>query len=97
MVAYNEDEKDQEGKTICTEREREREREREEVREKKCISYVMTVENVKDHRKTSTKLSFLFISLFSIDCNSIDSFAHKRTVLTQATKVHHMKSIIMFS
>ena len=95
MVAYNEDEKDQEGKTICTERERERMR--EEVREKKCISYVMTVENVKDHRKTSTKLSFLFISLFSIDCNSIDSFAHKRTVLTQATKVHHMKSIIMFS
>ena len=92
MVAYNEDEKDQEGKTICTEKERERWRKRE-----KCISYVMTVENVKDHRKTSTKLSFLFISLFSIDCNSIDSFAHKRTVLTQATKVHHMKSIIMFS
>ena len=91
MVAYNEDEKDQEGKTICTEKER---RERGRKREK-CISYVMTVENVKDHRKTSTKLSFLFISLFSIDCNSIDSFAHKRTVLTQATKVHHMKSIIM--
>ena len=32
MVAYNEDEKDQEGKTICTEKER---KEREEVREKK--------------------------------------------------------------
>ena len=94
MVAYNEDEKDQEGKNICTWKERNRERDRKRG---KCISYVMTVENVKDHRKTSTKLSFLFISLFSIDCNSIDSFAHKRTVLTQATKVHHMKSIIMFS
>ena len=82
--------KDQEGKTICK-------NEKESRKREKCISYVMTVENVKDHRKTSTKLSFLFISLFSIDCNSIDSFAHKRTVLTQATKVHHMKSIIMFS
>ena len=28
MVAYNEDEKDQEGKTICTERERVRDNER---------------------------------------------------------------------
>ena len=93
MVAYNEDEKDQESLTMCTVKERDGERRRE----RECISYVMTVENVKDHRKTSTKLSFLFISLFSIDCNSIDSFAHKRTVLTQATKVHHMKSIIMFS
>ena len=92
MVAYNEDEKDQEGKPSVLRKRGERGRKRE-----KCISYVMTVENVKDHRKTSTKLSFLFISLFSIDCNSIDSFAHKRTVLTQATKVHHMKSIIMFS
>ena len=52
--------KDQESLTMGTAKERERERE--------CISYVMTEENVKDHRKTSTKLSFLFISLFSIDC-----------------------------
>ena len=50
-------------------RERERERERERKREIiYCVSDVMTVENVKDHRKMSTKLSFLFISLFSIDC-----------------------------
>ena len=35
MVAYNEDEKDQEGETICTEKERkERERERGSKREK---------------------------------------------------------------
>ena len=29
MVAYNEDEKDQEGKTICTEKERKREMKKE--------------------------------------------------------------------
>ena len=37
MVAYNEDEKDQEGKTICTEKERKRERERDEEREKNVL------------------------------------------------------------
>ena len=30
------------------------------------ISVVMTVETIKDHREMSTKLSFLFISLFFI-------------------------------
>ena len=30
------------------------------------ISVVMTVETIKDHRDMSTKLSFLFISLFFI-------------------------------
>ena len=30
------------------------------------ISAVMTVETIKDHREMSTKLSFLFISLFFI-------------------------------
>ena len=63
-------------------REREREREREIEREGKnrkimklagantegteSISVVMTVETIKDHREMSTKLSFLFISLFFI-------------------------------
>ena len=66
MVAYSKDEKDQESrKQFKGERERKREREREIIY---CVSDVMTVENVKDHRKMSTKLSFLFISLFSIDC-----------------------------
>ena len=65
MVAYNEDEKrSREPNHVYCEREECRER----TRERECISYVMTVGNVKDHRKTSTKLSFLFISLFSIDC-----------------------------
>ena len=64
------------------ERERERERERMSGREGKnrkimklagantegteSISVVMTVETIKDHREMSTKLSFLFISLFFI-------------------------------
>ena len=62
--------------------ERERERERVSGREGKnrkimklagantegteSISVVMTVETIKDHREMSTKLSFLFISLFFI-------------------------------
>ena len=62
MVAYNEDEKRSREQKTLKERERERERERE------CIRDVIAVENVKDHREMSTKLSFLFISLFSIDC-----------------------------
>ena len=65
MVAYNKDEKrSREQKTVQERREMVRERERE----RKSIREVMTVQNVKDHRKMSTKLSFLFISLFSIDC-----------------------------
>ena len=64
------------------ERERERERQRKREREGKnrkimklagantegteSISVVMTVETIKDHREMSTKLSFLFISLFFI-------------------------------
>ena len=64
------------------ESERERERERVSGREGKnrkimklagantegteSISVVMTVETIKDHREMSTKLSFLFISLFFI-------------------------------
>ena len=62
--------------------ERERERERVSGREGRnrkimklagantegteSISVVMTVETIKDHREMSTKLSFLFISLFFI-------------------------------
>ena len=61
---------------------RERDRQRETEREGKnrkimklagantegteSISVVMTVETIKDHQEMSTKLSFLFISLFFI-------------------------------
>ena len=82
MVAYSKDEKDQESRKHHGngkyQREREREREREGKNRKimklagantegtESISVVMTVETIKDHREMSTKLSFLFISLFFI-------------------------------
>ena len=60
MVAYN---KDKRSKVQKTAKERGRERDGERIER---MSDIMKVENVKDHRKMSTKLSFLLFLYFPL-------------------------------